>query len=88
MIDVFEAHRLMKEAQSENRRKEYENTLEKVDEAISNAAKLGRESVVVWLPDKFDSFIIDDLKKNGFDIPRAIGYMPATQEYSYEIRWD
>lgn len=88
MIDVFEARCLMKEAQSENRRKEYENALEKVSETISNAAKLGRESVVVWLPDKFDSFIINDLEKNGFDIPCAIGYMPTTQERSYEIRWD
>jgi len=88
MIDVFEARCLMKEAQSENRRKEYENALEKVSEAISNAAKLGRESVVVWLSDKFDSFIIDDLEKNGFDVLRAISYMPATQERSYEVRWD
>lgn len=38
MIDVFEARCLMKEAQSENRKKEYENALEKVSEAISNAA--------------------------------------------------
>jgi len=88
MIDVFKARCLMKEAQSENRRKEYENALEKVSEVISNAAKLGQESVVVWLPDKFDSFIINDLEKNGFDVPRAIGYMPTTQERSYEIRWN
>lgn len=88
MIDVFEARCLMKEAQSENRRKEYENALEKVNETISNAAKLGQESVIVWLSDKFDSFIINDLEKNGFDVPRAIGYMPTTQERSYEIRWD
>ena len=88
MIDIFEARRLMKEAQSENRRKEYENALKKVSETISNAAKLGRESVVVWLPDKYDSFIINDLEKKGFNTPRAIGYMHITQERSYEIRWD
>ena len=88
MIDVFEARRLMKEAQSENKKKEYENALKKVSEVISNAAKLGRESVVVWLPDKFDSFIINDLEKNGFNVSCAIGYMSATQERSYEIRWD
>ena len=88
MIDVFEARCLMREAQNKNKRKEYENALEKVNEAISNAAKLGQESVIIWLPDKFDSFIIDDLEKNGFSVPRAIGRMPATQERSYEIRWD
>ena len=88
MIDVFEARRLMKEAQGEYKRKEYEDALKKVSETISNAAKLGREFVIVWLPDKYDSFIINDLEKNGFNIARAIGYMPVTQERSYEIRWD